>query len=86
MDNEIEVFKISKKSICHECSNINEVCNMKVSMTCGTDGPAGLAFVQRCGSLNKVIQGRPEESSHTITADHKPESRVDMMGGGHNLD
>lgn len=81
----MEVFKISKKSVCNSCFNINHECSLLSGKSCGTDTKVGYAFIESCSWLNKKIT----EIVHVrniIKVDHCPESRVDMMGGGHNLE
>ena len=50
-----EIFKISKKSICHNCKFLDRKCkNLNLFMYCGTDSKEKLAFVSRCsGYLEK---------------------------------
>ena len=43
-----EIFKISKKSICHKCEYINDRCVTKVMMHCGTDSKTRTAVVLKC--------------------------------------
>lgn len=52
--------------------------------SCGTDSGIGFAFVEKCTWFNKDIINK-KNSQHIVKAVHRSESRVDMMGGGHNL-
>lgn len=78
----MEIFKKSKKSICHSCYNFNEICNIKTSKTCGTDQKVEAAFVQKCNSYNKEIN-KNEYKCNTVSVNHATDTRVEMMGGGH---
>jgi len=52
--NRDEPFKISKKSICHGCINIDQKCNF-VWKNCETDSKEGKAFVSKCTKFNKPM-------------------------------
>ena len=80
----MEKFKKSKKSICLECSNIENTCASLGGKICDTDNEIGLAYVKKCAWINKEMV-HTKQTKHTVSVDHKPESRIDMMGGGHNL-
>lgn len=73
-------FKESKKSICHNCFNINNNCSF-ASKVCDTDSKTGLAFVSKCAMLNKDISEKKYETS-SVKVDNSPDSRIEMMGGG----
>ncbi len=45
--NREELFKISSKSICHQCKKIDEKCAMKWK-NCQTDAKVGKAYVSSC--------------------------------------
>jgi hypothetical protein len=81
----MEVFKVSKKSICHNCFNVKEKCENKVSMMCGTDRKIGGSFVQTCGSYNRKIKKYNSSCASTtsISVGHSADTRKEMMGGGH---
>ena len=77
-------FKTSKKSICHDCFNVNEKCSM-VEKCCGTDSKIGQSFVQSCTMFNKENKNVVYRIN-TVSA-YSPESRIEMMGGGfQNID
>jgi len=79
----VDKFKKSKKSICHNCSNIDEICDSRVSITCGSDSKVQSSFVEKCGSFNKPIVDKANRESMTISVGHKADTRVETMGGGH---
>ena len=79
----MDKFKLSKKSICHKCINIDEVCDMRVSISCGTDSKVAASFVETCSSYNKTIGESAKESGKSISVGYRADSRVEMMGGGH---
>lgn len=72
-------FKTSKKSICHECFNLNTKCS-KVEKSCGTDSKIGQSFVYSCSLFNKE-KNSIEHSDNKISA-MPADSRIEMMGGG----
>jgi len=78
----MEIFKESKKSICNRCYNINETCSTNVFMTCGTDNKIEKAYVESCMQFNKPIDSCSYKK-YTIKTSHKADTRVEMMGGGH---
>lgn len=79
----MEIFKESKKSICHNCKNVNEKCYKRVTqITCGTDSKIGKAFVEKCTSFNKPL-GLKNYNKNTVSTKHAVDTRVEMMGGGH---
>lgn len=51
-NNREELFKISSKSICHKCSNIDKKCSL-VAKVCETDSKIGKGFVAKCTKFNK---------------------------------
>ena len=55
-----ELFKLSKKAICHGCSNIENKCAM-VQKVCDTDAKIGKGYVSRCTKLNKPIDSEKEK-------------------------
>lgn len=78
----MEIFKESKMSLCNKCNNINETCNMNVSMSCGTDSKIGKAFVEKCNTFNKSM-GQTHAKSKVLSVANMQDTRVEMMGGGH---
>lgn len=80
----MEVFKESKKSICHKCKNIKEICDKLTMKNCETDKKIGKAFVSSCSKFNKHLITKSVKTEYLKVA-HRPESRVEMMGGGHDL-
>jgi hypothetical protein len=85
--NSFETFKISKKSICHSCFNINEKCSM-VHKSCNTDSKIGKSFVAKCSKYNKDMSADSNnvKGDGRITVSHAADSRVEMMGGGYKDD
>lgn len=55
MENKTEVFKVSKKSICHECKYLDRKCSLRVQMVCGTDRKVALAFVKNCSDYERSV-------------------------------
>lgn len=53
-------FKVSKKSLCHKCTNIEKTCNLRASIVCGTDSDVGLAFVMKCAHFNKPMEDKED--------------------------
>jgi hypothetical protein len=78
----MDPFKRSPKSICHQCSNINEDCK-DTHKSCGTDSKLGVSFVQRCSSFNRPMGELSKKSTAPVAVDAPVDSRVEMMGGGH---
>lgn len=76
----MELFKVSKKSICHSCKNIDIMCG-QFSKICGTDNKEKLACVNSCAMFNKDIADNITRSNK-ITVSHRGDSRIEMMGGG----
>ena len=76
-----EPFKISLKSMCLRCSNINERCSF-VSKTCETDSKIGKGYVSRCSMFNKDMNENKIKEKYIVTVDNAQDSRIEMMGGG----
>jgi hypothetical protein len=49
---DLEIFKISKKSICHNCQFLKSKCGNKYMMLTDTDSKIGKAFVKKCMGYN----------------------------------
>lgn len=79
----MDLFKNSPKSICHQCFNIKEDCSRPMK-SCGTDKKMHIAYVQKCESFNRPMSKTYESKS--VAVDAAVDSRVDMMGGGHQLE
>ena len=76
----MEIFKESKKSICHTCFNIDKECG-DTFKTCGTDSKICKAFVQTCNYHNKDFNISNESISKTIAIKNKPDTRSECIGG-----
>lgn len=77
----MEVFKKSKKSLCHGCNNINETCSIKAFKTCGTDSKVGYSFVETCNLFNKDFHAERSTKKVYVTAGNRPETRSENIGG-----
>lgn len=75
----LELFKKSQKSICHQCFNFENNCIETTKSVC-TDKKLLIAFLKECNMFNKKMIAVYEKNK--VASDNKPESRVDMMGGG----
>lgn len=64
---QLEVFKISKKSICHgtekhpgECINFDKKCSVKTMKSCGTHrdkkNKINHVYVESCSHFNKELE------------------------------
>lgn len=60
----MESFKKSKLSICHDCCNFSERCDIRTTKTCGTDSRERVAYVQKCGDFNKPFP--PDTYTQTV--------------------
>ena len=80
----MEIFKKSEKSICHECFNVNALCNTSTLKTCDTDPSIKAAYIKSCDYFNKDMSKRKTTNDNRISIPHKRETRVEMMGGGHS--
>lgn len=78
----MEAFKKSRKSICYNCINLDESCKTyNVMITCGTDSTTESAKVDSCNFFNKELLKNVSRKGSIVIA-RKPESRIEMMGGG----
>lgn len=74
-------FKLSTKSICHQCSNIHESCFDASKRAGGSDPKSGTSFIDKCGSFNKPIEPKKYEKN-MVSVDSVADTRIEMMGGG----
>lgn len=54
---DLEIFKLSDKSICKQCTKLKDTCANKYNKWCGTDPKIGKAFVKKCTGYN-LNQGK----------------------------
>lgn len=54
-----ELFKLSSKSVCHTCINIDKKCAL-VWKNCGTDSKIGKAFISSCTKYNVPLDEKPQ--------------------------
>lgn len=76
----MDLFKKSPKSICHQCYNIKESC-LHPMKSCEADKKLHVAYVTKCASFNKPMSAQYVAKSVSVEA--STDSRVEMMGGGH---
>ncbi len=77
----MEKFKISKKSLCNKCFNVNEICNNTTHKMCETDRIIGYSFVKSCSSYNKEIKNENYGHGISMSVRHAVDTRSESIGG-----